>query len=112
MKRNSPEAIVGWMVIISNLGLSWFFLGEGEKAETNSFRNHKAWKGENETQQSGGDDAIAGFHSFINARVSGLGPGLLFSLLCLKKKRESTKTTHGFNDFNFERILTYYIRLL
>lgn len=31
MKRNSPEAIVGWMVIISNLGLSWFFLGEGEK---------------------------------------------------------------------------------
>ena len=83
-----------------------------KKAETNSFRNHKAWKGENETQQSGGDDAIAGFHSFINARVSGLGPGLLFLLLCLKKKRESTKTTHGFNDFNFERILTYYVRFL
>ena len=66
-----------------------------KKAETNSFRNHKAWKGENETQQSGGDDAIAGFHSFINARVSGLGPGLLFLLLCLKKKSESTKKPTG-----------------
>ena len=96
MKRNSPEAIVGWMVIISNLGLGWFFLGEGEKAETNSFRKHKAWKGENETQQSVGDDAIAGFHSFINARVSGLGRGLSYLLLCLKNKKKksgSTKTT-------------------
>ena len=67
MKRNSPEAIVGWMVIISNLGLSWFFLGEGEKPETNSFRNHKAWKGENETQQSGGDFHNIFFHLVVKS---------------------------------------------
>ena len=51
MKTNSLEAIVGWMVLIRNLGLSWFLVKE-KNLKQNSFKNHKAWKGENKTQQS------------------------------------------------------------
>ena len=36
MKTNSPEAIVGWMVIISNLGLSWFLVKEKNLKQTPS----------------------------------------------------------------------------
>ena len=41
MKTNSPEAIVGWMVVIRNLGLGWFLVKE-KNLKKNSFRNHKA----------------------------------------------------------------------
>ena len=33
MKTNSSEAIVGWMVLIRNLGLSWFLVKEKPETE-------------------------------------------------------------------------------
>ena len=33
MKTNSSEAIVGWMVLIRNLGLSWFLVKEKPEIE-------------------------------------------------------------------------------